>query len=87
MADDILTYPKTTHQNSRFAEFCRSFPYSHSIVPGGFHVTSYTTRLMPRTSLMMRVAHAAEQFVGEREIIRRHAVGRASRRAARSTWS
>jgi hypothetical protein len=25
--------------------------YSHSIVPGGFDVMSYTTRLMPRTSL------------------------------------
>ena len=31
-------------------------PYSHSIVPGGLLVTSYTTRLIPRTSLMMRVA-------------------------------
>jgi hypothetical protein len=31
-------------------------PYSHSIVPGGFEVMSYTTRLMPRTSLMMRRA-------------------------------
>ncbi len=29
-------------------------PYSHSIVAGGFDETSYTTRLMPRTSLMMR---------------------------------
>ncbi len=25
--------------------------YSHSIVPGGFEVMSYTTRLIPRTSL------------------------------------
>jgi hypothetical protein len=31
-------------------------PYSHSMVPGGFEVTSQTTRLMPRASLMMRVA-------------------------------
>lgn len=30
--------------------------YSHSIVPGGFEVISYVTRLMPRTSLMIRVA-------------------------------
>ncbi len=30
--------------------------YSHSIVPGGLEVMSYVTRLMPRTSLMMRVA-------------------------------
>jgi hypothetical protein len=29
------------------------FPHSHSIVPGGFDVTSYTTRLTPLTSLMM----------------------------------
>ncbi len=31
-------------------------PHSHSIVPGGLLVTSYTTRLIPRTSLMIRVA-------------------------------
>jgi hypothetical protein len=31
-------------------------PHSHSIVPGGFEVMSYTTRLTPFTSLMMRVA-------------------------------
>jgi hypothetical protein len=29
-------------------------PYSHSIVPGGFDVMSYTTRLIPRTSLTIR---------------------------------
>ena len=29
--------------------------HSHSIVAGGLLLTSYTTRLMPRTSLMMRV--------------------------------
>src|SRR5258708_11482546 len=29
-------------------------PYSHSIVAGGLLETSQTTRLMPRTSLMMR---------------------------------
>jgi hypothetical protein len=28
--------------------------YSHSMVAGGFDEMSYTTRLMPRTSLMMR---------------------------------
>jgi hypothetical protein len=31
-------------------------PHSHSMVPGGLEVMSYTTRLMPRTSLMMRRA-------------------------------
>src|ERR1700735_4161681 len=30
---------------------CKKKTYSHSIVPGGFDVTSYTTRLIPRTSL------------------------------------
>src|SRR3989338_3971590 len=30
-------------------------PYSHSIVAGGLPEMSYTTRLMPRTSLMMRL--------------------------------
>ena len=30
--------------------------YSHSIVPGGFEVMSYVTRLMPGTSLTIRVA-------------------------------
>src|SRR5438067_8330531 len=29
--------------------------YSHSIVPGGFEVMSYTTRLIPRTSLTIRL--------------------------------
>jgi hypothetical protein len=30
--------------------------HSHSIVPGGFDVMSYTTRLTPLTSLMIRIA-------------------------------
>jgi antitoxin VapB len=34
------------------------FPHSHSIVPGGFDVTSYTTRLTPLISLMMGVRDA-----------------------------
>src|SRR5690606_15260732 len=29
-------------------------PHSHSMVPGGFDVMSYTTRFTPRTSLMIR---------------------------------
>jgi hypothetical protein len=36
-------------------------PYSHSIVPGGFEVTSVTTRLTPLNSLMMRVAAQQER--------------------------
>ena len=34
----------------------RSVAYSHSIVPGGFEVMSYVTRLIPRTSPTMRPA-------------------------------
>ncbi|MGY4418079.1 hypothetical protein ACVWY2_000504 [Bradyrhizobium sp. JR6.1] len=37
--------------------------YSHSIVPGGFDVTSYTTRFTPFTSLMMRVAVSPKNFM------------------------
>ena len=33
---------------------CDLPPYSHSIVPGGFEVTSYTTRFTPRTSFTIR---------------------------------
>ena len=37
-------------------EGLRSAPnHSHSIVAGGLLLTSYVTRLMPRTSLMMRL--------------------------------
>lgn len=32
-------------------------PHSHSIVPGGLLVISYTTRFIPRTSLTMRLEH------------------------------
>ncbi len=32
-----------------------SMPHSHSIVPGGFEVMSYTTRLMPFTSFTIRL--------------------------------
>jgi hypothetical protein len=38
-------------------------PHSHSIVPGGFDVMSYTTRLTPFTSLMMRVAVSPKNFI------------------------
>lgn len=37
--------------------------YSHSIVPGGFDVTSYTTLFTPFTSLMMRVAVSPRNFM------------------------
>jgi hypothetical protein len=39
--------------------------YSHSIVPGGFDVMSYTTRLTPLTSLMMRVAVSPRNFMSK----------------------
>ncbi len=39
-------------------------PYSHSIVAGGFPETSYTTRLIPRTSLMMRFDTRASRSCG-----------------------
>jgi len=38
-------------------------PYSHSIVPGGLLVTSYTTRFTPLTSLMIRVATLPRNFM------------------------
>ena len=31
----------------------RGNPYSHSMVAGGFELTSYTTRLIPLSSLMI----------------------------------
>ena len=37
--------------------------YSHSIVPGGLLVTSYTTLFTPFTSLMMRVAVSPKNFM------------------------
>lgn len=37
--------------------------HSHSIVPGGLLVTSYTTRFTPFTSLMMRVAVSPRNFI------------------------
>jgi len=41
---DIVATTRHSHQ-----------AYSHSIVPGGFDVMSYTTRLIPRTSLTIRL--------------------------------
>jgi len=37
--------------------------HSHSIVPGGLLVTSYTTLFTPFTSLMMRVAVSPRNFM------------------------
>jgi len=41
---------------ARSAAFGGASNHSISMVPGGFEVMSYITRLMPRTSLMIRVA-------------------------------
>src|SRR6185437_9477410 len=38
--------------------------YSHSMVPGGLDVMSYTTRLMPRTSFTIRVEIALRTSYG-----------------------
>jgi hypothetical protein len=43
----------------------RLLPYSHSIVPGGLDVTSYTTRFTPFTSLMIRVAVSPRNFMSK----------------------
>ena len=40
-------------------------PHSHSIVPGGLLVTSYTTRFTPFTSLMIRVATLPMNFMSK----------------------
>ena len=44
-------------------EWPRQRDHSHSIVPGGLLVTSYTTRLTPLTSLIMRVAVRPRKFM------------------------
>jgi hypothetical protein len=43
----------------------RATPHSHSIVPGGLLVTSYTTRFTPFTSLMIRVAVSPRNFMSK----------------------
>jgi len=53
---DVLCYSKLC---------CTTLRHSHSIVPGGFDVTSYTTRLTPLTSLMMRVAVSPKNFMSK----------------------
>src|ERR1041385_3308376 len=44
----------TAHRQTCRPAAERRFRYSHSIVAGGFELTSYATRLTPRTSLMIR---------------------------------
>lgn len=45
----------TSEKPSVYAGFRGSVNYSHSIVAGGLLVMSYTTRLTPSTSLIMRL--------------------------------
>jgi hypothetical protein len=40
-------------------------PHSHSIVPGGLLVMSYTTLFTPFTSLMIRVAVSPKNFMSK----------------------
>src|SRR5690606_22854233 len=42
----------------------RTNTHSHSIVPGGFELISYTTRLIPRTSLTIRFETRARKGAG-----------------------
>ena len=51
------------HSRSDRAE--AALPHSHSIVPGGLLVTSYTTRFTPFTSLMIRVAVSPRNFMSK----------------------
>src|SRR3954470_23756413 len=43
-----------------------ALPYSHSIVDGGLELMSYTTRLMPWTSLTIRDEMVASRSCGRR---------------------
>jgi hypothetical protein len=45
--------------NTGINDFVITSRHSHSIVPGAFEVTSYATRLIPCTSLMMRGGDAS----------------------------
>src|SRR5881628_3302389 len=54
-AQGYLTEPESVVQR----------PHSHSIVAGGFELTSYTTRFTPRTSLMIRLLMRASTSGGK----------------------
>ena len=47
--------PVSVSKTQCFQGFAGFVSYSHSIVAGGLLVMSYTTRLTPSTSLMMRL--------------------------------
>ena len=58
-ARNIRDFAPTWHQDVQSVQVRGLAPYSHSIVPGGLLVMSYVTRLIPRTSLTIRVATRA----------------------------
>jgi hypothetical protein len=60
---EIANEMRITLSSVSFSEFLSS--HSHSIVPGGFEVMSYTTRLTPFTSLTMRVATWPMNFMSK----------------------
>lgn len=53
---DVNLFKSTTYEDFSMAGDSprRTRFHSHSMVAGGFELTSYVTRLMPRTSLMIR---------------------------------
>ena len=79
-----LTPPLATLGRARARGFRADFGHSHSIVAGGFDEMSYTTRLTPRTSLVMRRAIVSSVSWREARPVRGHAVRGSRPRARRS---
>jgi len=73
---DCYRWPRIRSSVLRYPILLHGTPlHSHSIVPGGLLVTSYTTRSTSFTSLMIRVATPQKRHVEWIEI-RRYAIGR-----------
>jgi len=51
--------------SSNAANYLVVIIYSHSMVPGGLEVISYTTRLIPRTSFIIRLAVLPKNFISK----------------------
>ena len=64
---DRLLRGKDEHNFPIESKNSRRSTHSHSIVPGGFEVTSYTTRLIPLTSLAIREDTFASRSCGRGE--------------------
>ena len=58
--------------------YMRQLPYSHSMVPGGLLVMSYTTRFTPTTSFDDPVGYPGQDVVGEVHPVGGHGVRRCS---------